>query len=65
MLQNSKTCPHCGQSIPYQTKYCSNCGAKFVVPTPDILLNNAPQTTQLSVEEAKKQKDEADHFQVG
>ncbi|MFA5126384.1 MAG: hypothetical protein WC465_00065 [Patescibacteria group bacterium] len=65
MLQNSKTCPHCRQTVPYQAKYCSNCGAKFIAPTPDILLKSTPPAPKISTDEAKKLEDESDRFQVG
>jgi DNA-directed RNA polymerase subunit RPC12/RpoP len=33
-----KTCPHCGQKIPLESKFCNNCGVKLeeIQPTPPI-----------------------------
>lgn len=34
-----KTCPHCGQKIPLESKFCNNCGVKLeeIQPTPPLL----------------------------
>jgi len=34
-----KTCPHCGQKIPLESKFCNNCGVNLeeIQPTPPLL----------------------------
>lgn len=66
MQQNYKTCSHCRQVVLASSRFCPNCGTKFLAHIPEAYLwPNQIEYEDLTELEAKRLKENAKHFNVG